>query len=167
MRENITMGGNPIKLLGSEIKVNDKAPEFSAVNKDMTPFNFSDLKGKLKIISVVPSVDTKICEFQTISFNEEATKHPEVVVLTISVDLPFAQQRFCVANDIENSIVVSDHRTLDFGMKYGFAIDDLRLLARGIVIVDKDDTVKYVEYVKEVGTHPDYEKALEFVKTLL
>ncbi len=167
MRENITMGGNPIKLLGNEIKVNDKAPDFSAVNKDMTPFNFSDLKGKLKIISVVPSVDTKICEFQTISFNEEATKHPEVVVLTVSVDLPFAQQRFCVANDIENSIVVSDHRTLDFGMKYGFAIDELRLLARGIVIVDKDDTVKYVEYVKEVGTHPDYDKALEFVKTLL
>ena len=167
MRENITMGGNPIKLLGNEIKVNDKAPDFSAVNKDMTPFNFSDLKGKLKIISVVPSVDTKICEFQTISFNEEATKHPEVVVLTVSVDLPFAQQRFCVANDIENSIVVSDHRTLDFGMKYGFAIDELRLLARGIVIVDKDDTVKYVEYVKEVGTHPDYDKALEFVKTLV
>ncbi|MBF4692979.1 thiol peroxidase [Fusibacter ferrireducens] len=167
MRENITMGGNPIKLLGNEIKVNDKAPDFSAVNKDMTPFNFSELKGKLKIISVVPSVDTKICEFQTISFNEEATKHPEVVVLTISVDLPFAQQRFCVANDIENSIVVSDHRTLDFGMKYGFAIEDLRLLARGIVIVDKDETVKYVEYVKEVATHPDYDKALEFVKTLL
>jgi len=167
MRENITMGGNPIKLLGNEIKVNDKAPDFSAVNKDMTPFQFSDLKGKLKIISVVPSVDTKICEFQTISFNEEATKHPEVVVLTISVDLPFAQQRFCVANDIENSIVVSDHRTLDFGMKYGFAIDNIRLLARGIVVVDQDDTVRYVEYVKEVGTHPDYEKVLEFVKTLL
>lgn len=166
MRENITMGGNPIKLLGNEIKVNDKAPEFSAVNKDMTPFNFSDLKGKLKIISVVPSVDTKICEFQTISFNEEATKHPEVVVLTISVDLPFAQQRFCVANDIENSIVVSDHRALDFGMKYGFAIDEIRLLARGIVIVDQNETVRYVEYVKEVGTHPDYDKALEFVKTL-
>lgn len=167
MRENITMGGNPIKLLGNEIKVNDKAPDFSAVNKDMTPFQFSDLKGKLKIISVVPSVDTKICEFQTISFNEEATKHPDVVVLTISVDLPFAQQRFCVANDIENSIVVSDHRTLDFGLKYGFAIDNIRLLARGIVVVDQDDTVRYVEYVKEVGTHPDYEKVLEFVKTLL
>ncbi|GAU78116.1 thiol peroxidase [Fusibacter sp. 3D3] len=167
MRENITMGGNPIKLLGNEIKVNDKAPEFSAVNKDMTPFNFSDLKGKLKIISVVPSVDTKICEFQTISFNEEATKHPEVVVLTISVDLPFAQQRFCVANAIENSIVVSDHRALDFGMKYGFAIDEIRLLARGIVIVDQNETVRYVEYVKEVGTHPDYDKALEFVKTLV
>ncbi len=166
MRDNITMGGNPVKLLGTEIKVNDIAPEFTAVNKDMTPFKLSDLKGKLKIISVVPSVDTKVCEFQTIHFNEEATKHPDVVVLTISVDLPFAQQRFCVANDIENSIVVSDHRELDFGMKYGFAIEGIRLLSRGIVVIDKEDKVRYVEYVKEVGTHPDYEKVLEFVEGL-
>ncbi len=166
MRDQITMGGNPIKLLGEEIKVGDKAPHFVAVNKDMSPFDFSELDNKLKIISVVPSVDTKVCEFQTINFNEEATKHPDVVVLTISVDLPFAQQRFCVANDIENSIVVSDYQTLDFGMKYGFAIDGLRLLARGIVVVDKNQEVRYVEYVKEVGTHPDYDKVLEFIKTL-
>lgn len=166
MRSNITMGGKPITLLGSEIKVGDKAPYFEAVNKDMTPFDFKSLEGKLKIISVVPSVDTKVCELQTINFNEEATKHPEVVVLTISVDLPFAQQRFCVANSIENSIVVSDYQKLDFGMKYGFAIDGLRLLSRGIVVVDQNDVVRYVEYVKEVGTHPDYEKVLDFIKTI-
>jgi len=166
MRENITMGGNHIKLLGEEIKVGDKAPDFTAVNKDMSPFQFNTLKGKTVIISVVPSVDTKICELQTISFNEEATKHPDVVVLTISVDLPFAQARFCVANSIENSIVVSDYQTLDFGLKYGFAIEGLRLLSRGIVVVDRDGIVRYVEYVKEVKTHPDYDKVLEVIKTL-
>ena len=166
MRDNITMGGNPVKLLGDEIKVGVKAPEFKAVKPDMTEFDFSELKGKTKIISVVPSMDTRICEFQTIRFNEEATKHPDVVVLTISVDLPFAQKRFCVANSIEKAIVVSDHRTLDFGLKYGFAIEGLRLLARGIVVVDADDQVRYVEYVKEVGSHPDYDKVLDFIENI-
>ncbi|MDN5352627.1 MAG: thioredoxin-dependent peroxiredoxin [Clostridiales bacterium] len=166
MRENITMGGNPITLLGEEIKVGDQAPDFTALNTDLSEFKFSDLEDKLKIISVVPSVDTRICEFQTIRFNEEATKRDDVIVVTVSVDLPFAQKRFCVANDIENSIVVSDHRDLDFGMKYGFAIKELRLLGRGIVVVDKDNVVRYVEYVKEVGSHPDYDKVLKFIETL-
>lgn len=166
MREHITMGGKPIHLLGDEIKVGDKAPNFHAVKPDMSPFEFSELKGKVKIISVVPSVDTRVCEFQTIRFNEEATKHKDIVVLTISADLPFAQSRFCVANTIEKSIVVSDHRALEFGMAYGFAVDALRLLARGIVVVDETETVRYVEYVKEVGAHPDYDKVLEFIQTL-
>jgi thiol peroxidase len=160
------MGGNPITLLGEEIKVGDQAPDFTALNTDLSEFKFSDLEDKLKIISVVPSVDTRICEFQTIRFNEEATKRDDVIVVTVSVDLPFAQKRFCVANDIENSIVVSDHRDLDFGMKYGFAIKELRLLGRGIVVVDKDNVVRYVEYVKEVGSHPDYDKVLKFIETL-
>ena len=166
MRSNITMGGNPIQLLGEEIQVGMQAPAFKAVKRDMSIFDSSELDGKIKIISVVPSVDTKICEFQTIQFNEEATKNPNAVVLTISVDLPFAQNRFCVANTIENAIVVSDYRTLDFGMKYGFAIDELRLLARGIVVIDEKNIVRYVEYVKEVGTHPDYDKVLEFVHNM-
>lgn len=164
--KSITMGGNPITLLGEEIKVGDQAPNFKAVKRDMSTFNFSDIQTPIKIISVVPSVDTSICEFQTIRFNEEATKRPDVTILTISVDLPFAQKRFCAANGIENAIVVSDHQTLDFGLKYGFAIDGLRLLARGIVIIDSENTVRYVEYVPEVGSHPDYDKALEFVETL-
>ena len=132
----------------------------------MSAFDFSELEGKMKIISVVPSVDTRICEFQTIRFNEEATQNPNVVVLTISVDLPFAQKRFCVANSIENAIVVSDYQSLDFGMKYGFAIEGLRLLARGIVVVDAENKVRYVEYVKEIGSHPDYDKVLDFVKSI-
>lgn len=164
--KSITMGGNPVTLLGEEIKVGDQAPDFKAVKRDMSAFNFSDIQTPIKIISVVPSVDTSICEFQTIRFNEEATKRPDVTILTISVDLPFAQKRFCAANGIENAIVVSDHQTLDFGLKYGFAIDGLRLLARGIVIIDGENTVRYVEYVPEVASHPDYDKALEFVETL-
>lgn len=166
MREQITMGGNPIHLLGEEIKVGMKAPAFKAVKPDMTEFDSDELKGKIRIYSVVPSIDTRICEFQTIRFNEEATKNPQVMVVTVSVDLPFAQNRFCVANSIENSIVVSDYRTLDFGMKYGYAIEGLRLLARGIVVVDANDQVLYVEYVKEVGSHPDYDKVLDFVANL-
>lgn len=166
MRSNITMGGNPIKLLGNEIKVGDQAPDFRAVKRDLSEFNFSEINTPIKIISVVPSIDTSICEFQTIRFNEEATKRPDVTILTISVDLPFAQKRFCAANGIENAIVVSDYQTLDFGEKYGFAIEGLRLLARGIVVVDGENKVRYVEYVKEVGSHPDYDKALEFVETL-
>lgn len=166
MRENITMGNNPITLLGPEIKVGDQAPAFKAVKNDLSEFNFSELDKQIKIISVVPSIDTRVCEFQTIRFNEEATKRPDVTVLTISVDLPFAQKRFCAANGIENSIVVSDYQTLDFGMKYGFAIDGLRLLGRGIVVVDKNNIVQYVEYVSEVSTHPDYDKVLAFVETL-
>lgn len=166
MREQITMGGNPVTLLGEEIKVGAVAPSFKAVKPDMTEFDFSELEGKIKILSVVPSMDTRICEFQTIRFNEEATKNPNVTVITVSVDLPFAQKRFCVANSIENAIVVSDHRSLDFGVKYGFAIDGLRLLARGIVVVDEKNIVRYVEYVKEVGSHPDYDKVLEFVEKM-
>ncbi len=166
MRDQITFGGNPVTLLGEEIKVGDKALDFMAVNTDLSPFKFSELDKKIKIISVVPSVDTRICEFQTIRFNEEATKHPDVVVLTISVDLPFAQKRFCVANDIENSIVVSDHKDLDFGMKYGFAMKEMRLLGRGIVVVDAQNVVRYVEYVPEIGSHPDYDKVLDFLEKM-
>lgn len=166
MRDQITFGGNPVTLLGEEIKVGDKALDFMAVNTDLSPFKFSELDKKIKIISVVPSVDTRICEFQTIRFNEEATKHPDVVVLTISVDLPFAQKRFCVANDIENSIVVSDHKVLDFGMKYGFAMKEMRLLGRGIVVIDAQNVVRYVEYVSEIGSHPDYDKVLDFLEKM-
>ncbi len=166
MRNNMTMGGKPIQLLGPEIKVGDKAPEFVAVKGDLSEFQSSELDQQIKIISVVPSLDTRICEFQTIRFNEEATKRPDVTVVTISVDLPFAQKRFCAANGIENSIVLSDYQVLDFGMKYGFAIEGLRLLGRGIVVVDKENVVRYVEYVSEVGSHPDYDKVLEFVESL-
>ncbi|WBW99151.1 thiol peroxidase [Oceanirhabdus sp. W0125-5] len=167
MDRKITMGGNALTLRGEEIKIGMKAPEFHAVKRDMSPFNLNELKGKVVLISAVPSVDTKVCELQTIKFNEDAAELKDAVVLTISVDLPFAQERFCGAQGIESSMIVSDYKELDFGKKYGFVINELRLLSRGIVIIDKEGTVQYVEYVQEVTNHPDYDKAIEEAKKLL
>lgn len=161
----ITFGGNPLTLVGKIIKVGDKAPEFTALNPDLTPFSFKN-NGKVTIISVVPSIDTGICDAQTRRFNQEAA-NLDMDILTISCDLPFALGRYCGAAGIDKVKTISDHKDLDFGLKYGFAIDELRLLSRGIVIVDKNGVVKYVEYVKEVATHPDYEIALAEAKKLL
>lgn len=163
----ITMKGNPVTLAGKEIKVGDKAPNFTVIDNDMNEVLFETFKGKKVIISVVPSLDTSVCEFQTTSFNERASEIEDVVILTISVDLPFAQKRFCVGKGIDKVKVYSDHRDLSFGEEYGFIIEELRLLGRGIVVVDKEGIVKYVEYVKEVTEHPDYDKAIEEAKKLI
>lgn len=168
-RENaVKMGGKPVTLLGKEIKVGDKAPEFTALKTDNSEISLEDLKNKIRIISVVPSVDTGVCELQTISFNEKASElGDDVVIITISMDLPFAQKRFCGAHGIDDSIVVSDHKDASFGLNYGFLMEETRLLARGVVIVDKEGTVQYVEYVDEVSNHPDYDKAIEETKKLI
>lgn len=164
----VTMGGNPVTLLGKEAKVGDKAPDFTVLKTDLTPFTLKDAGDKIKIISVVPSLDTGICELQTINFNQTASElGDDVIILTISVDLPFAQKRFCGAKGIDRVITLSDHKDLSFGLNYGFVMEEHRLLARGIVILDKDNTIRYVEYVNEVTTHPDYDKALEAVKKLI
>lgn len=165
-RQVTTFLGNQMTLLGKEVKVGDKAPEFTAVKGDLSPFTLKDVEGKVKLISVVPSVDTGVCELQTIRFNQEAAKLDDVAIITISVDLPFAQARFCGAKGIDNAIVVSDYNGHSFGLGYGFLIDELKLLNRGIVVIDKDDVVRYVEYVSENTDHPDYDKALEAVKAL-
>lgn len=162
------MGGNPVTLLGKEAKVGDKAPDFTVLKTDLTPFTLKDAGDKIKIISVVPSLDTGICELQTINFNQTASElGDDVIILTISVDLPFAQKRFCGAKGIDRVITLSDHKDLSFGLNYGFVMEEHRLLARGIVILDRDNTIRYVEYVNEVTTHPDYDKALEAVKKLI
>lgn len=163
----VTMKGNPVTLLGKEIKVGDQAPDFTVIKTDSSPYTLKDAGDSIKIISVVPSLDTGTCELQTITFNEAAAELGDVVILTISVDLPFAQKRFCGAHGIDKVITLSDHRELSFGLKYGFVMEESRLLARGVVILDKDNVVRYVEYVKEVGTHPDYEKVIEEVKKLI
>lgn len=163
----VTMGGNPLTLLGKEVKVGDKAQDFTLTKQDLSDYKFSDSKGKVRIISVVPSLDTGVCELQTIDFNERASKLKDVEIITISVDLPFAQARFCGAKGIENIVVASDYKENDFGVKYGFLIEGLKLLSRGIVIVDKDDTVKYVEYVSEVTNHVNYDKAIEEAQNLV
>jgi len=163
----ITMQGKPLTLLGKPINVGDNAPEFTVFNNDLKPVKLSDFQGKIKIISVVPSIDTSVCAFQTRRFNVEANNFPEVEILTISVDLPFALNRYCAAEGIDKVATLSDYKDLSFGLNYGFVIEELRLLSRGIIIVDKDDTVRYVEYVSEVTNHPDYDKALEMIKSLV
>ena len=162
----VTFAGNAMPLAGKEIKVGDKAPNFVTVGNDLKPVNFSDFSGKVRIISVFPSLDTGVCELQNIRFNKEAAENKNVAIISVSADLPFAQKRFCGAHGIDAVSTVSDHKDMDFGAKYGFIMQPLRLLARGVIVVDKDDTVKHVEYVSEVTTEPNYDVALKIAKEL-
>lgn len=161
---SVTFKGNPITLVGPEVKVGDKAPNFTVLANDLSPVTLEDSKGQVRLISVVPSVDTGVCDAQTRRFNEEAAKLDNVKVLTVSVDLPFAQKRWCAAAGIENVQTVSDHRDLSFGEAYGVVMKELRLLARSVFVVDSNDTVTYVEYVSEGTDHPNYEAAIEAAK---
>ncbi|MGL4363750.1 MAG: thiol peroxidase [Bacteroidales bacterium] len=165
---NVTFKGSPITLKGNEAKVGNSAPDFTVFAPDLSPVKLSDFKGKIKIITAFPSIDTPICALQARTFNKRVTElGKDVVVVAISCDLPFALGRFCAAENIEKVYATSDHNQLDFANKYGFLIADLRLLARGTVVVDKNDTIRYVEYVSEVTTEPNYQGALDCVKTLL
>lgn len=163
----ITFGGKPLTLLGSEVKAGEKAPVFTALANDLSPVSLDSFKGKVVVISVVPSIDTPVCDIQTKWFNQDASKLDGVIILTLSVDLPFAQKRYCGANGIENVKTLSDHRDLDFGKKYGFVIEELRLLARGVVVIDREGIIRYVQYVPEVAEQPDYDKAMTAVKACL
>src|SRR5690625_696345 len=160
----VTFNHDPVTLLGTEIKVGDNAPNFKVLTNDLKEVSLDDYKGKIKLISVVPSIDTGVCSDQTKRFNEEADQLDNVHVLTISMDLPFAQQRWCSANGIKNLDTLSDHRNADFGEKYGVLIKELRLLARSIFVVDAEDNITYVEYVGEVTDHPDYDRVLNHIK---
>lgn len=159
--------GKDVALLGNEVKVGDQAPDFTVVANDLTPVTLADSKGSVRIISVVPSLDTGVCDAQTRRFNEEAAKLSGVHILTISVDLPFAQSRWCGAAGIDKVQTLSDHRDLSFGMAYGVAMEEYRLLARSVFVVDANDKIVYVEYVPEVGKHPNYEAAIEAAKAAL
>ena len=161
---SITFGGNPVTLLGSEVKVGDKAPNFTVLANDLSPVTLEDSKGSVRLISVVPSLDTGVCDAQTRRFNEEAAKFDNVQILTISVDLPFAQGRWCGAAGVDKVQTLSDHRDLSFGEAYGIAIQEPRLLARAVFVVDSNDTVTYAEYVSEATDHPNYEAAIEAAK---
>lgn len=162
----ITFKQNPITLIGKEVKVGDTAPNFTVLANDLSPVTLNDSKGKVRLISVVPSLDTGTCDAQTRKFNESAAEiGDDVVILTISNDLPFAQKRWCAAAGIENVQTLSDHRDLSFGEAYGVAIQELRLLARAVFVIDTNDKVTYVEYVSEATEHPDYEKAIEATKS--
>lgn len=156
----ITFLNQPMTLVGNLIKVETTAPDFKALSTDLKEVNLHDFEGSIKVISSVPSIDTGICDLQTRRFNQEAAKVKNVVFLSISCDLPFALHRYCGTAGIENIQMLSDHRMTDFGLNYGFLVEELRLLTRGIIILDKQNVVKYVEIVKEVAGHPNYDKAL-------
>lgn len=165
---NITFGGDKVTLLGKQVEVGEKAPAFKATKNDLSEFNSEDLKGKVVVYSIAPSLDTSVCAIQAKKFNHDALDlSDDVVIVTITEDLPFAQARFCANEDIENLEMVSDYKEREFGEKYGFLIDELKLLARGVVVVDKEGTISYVEYVPEVTNEVDFDAALEAVKKLV
>ena len=157
----ITFKGNPMTLIGPEIKVGDKAPEFSVLANDLSPVTLADSKGKTRLIVSVPSVDTPVCDMEVRRFNQEASKLANVEVLVVSMDLPFAQKRWCGAEGISNVKTASDHRDASFGKAFGVLIKELRLEARAVFVVDATDTVIYKEIVSEVTQEPNYEAALQ------
>ena len=164
----VTFAGNPLILVGEAVKVGDKAPDFAVVDKELNEVKLSDFAGKVKIISVTPSLDTPVCDLQARKFNEEAQKLPDsVAVLNVSMDLPFAIARYAADAGLDRVRAVSDHREASFGMSYGVLIKGLRLLARSIFVLDKEDKVRYLQIVPEVTAHPDYDKALAEAKKLI
>ncbi|ROR03290.1 thiol peroxidase [Desulfosoma caldarium] len=161
----VTMKGSPLTLVGPVISVGDTAPDFEALNNDLQPVRLSQFKGKTVILSSVPSLDTPVCDMETRRFNQEAEKLGEdVVVLTVSMDLPFAQKRWCGAAGVTRVLTLSDHRNASFGQAYGVLIKELRLLARAVFVVGKDGVIKHVQLVKETSEEPDYDAVLKAVK---
>lgn len=164
----ITFQGNPLTLVGDAVKVGDTAPDFMALANDLSPRSLADFSGKVVVISSVPSLDTPVCDMQTRRFNSEAAAlGDEVVILTLSMDLPFAQARWCGAAGVERVITLSDHVNADFGEKYGLLIKELRLLARAVTVLDKDGVIRYQQLVPEVTEEPDYDAAVAAAKELV
>ncbi|MBT0651637.1 thiol peroxidase [Geomobilimonas luticola] len=165
---SVTFKGNPITLLGPALKVGDRAPDFRVVDTSLAPLALVDFAGKIKIFSTVPSLDTPVCDTETRRFNQEAAGLPDsVVVLTVSLDLPFAQKRWCGAAGIDRVQTLSDYQDRSFGLSYGVLIKELKLLSRSIFVVDAQDTIRYIQHVPEVTTEPDYGAVLTAVKGLL
>jgi len=164
----VTAHGNPVTLIGPQLKVGDKAPDFAVLDRELKEVRLKDFTGKIKLISITPSLDTSVCDTQIRWFNQEAAKLPDsVVVMNISMDLPFAVGRFCTTAGIDKVKAFSDHRDASFGTNYGVLIKELRLLSRSIFIFDKDDIIRHIEIVPEITHHPDYEKAIEAVSSLI
>lgn len=164
----VTIEGKPVTLAGGEVKVGQKAPDFKVVTRDLKEVDYMDFKGRIKVIASVPSLDTPVCDLQIKRFNDEvAGISADVVIIFISMDLPFAQKRFCGANKINKVKTFSDYKDAIFGVNYGVLIKDIRLLSRAVFIIDKEDNVRYVEYVNELTHHPDYDGALKALKELV
>jgi thiol peroxidase len=164
----VTSKGKPLTLLGPEIRVGDKAPDFRAVDGGLAPVTLSDFKGKIKIISSVPSLDTPTCDMETRRFNLEAAKLPDkVALITVSLDLPFAQKRWCAAAGVDKVKIISDYQDRSFADAYGVLIKELKLLSRSIFVIDADDVVRYIQHVRDMSTEPDYAEVLGAVKKLM
>jgi thiol peroxidase len=159
-----TLQGRPMTLLGPELKVGDKAPDFEVVDSGLQPVNLAKTGNSVRIFSVIPSLDTPVCDAQTKRFNDAAAKLPSVGIYTISMDLPFAQKRWCGAFGVDNVKMLSDHRNGSFGEHYGTLIKDLRIESRAIFVLDSGNVIRHVEYVKEVADHPNYDAALAAAK---
>lgn len=159
----ITFQGSPITLEGTRVKVGDKAPNFKAVGTDLNEFNFNETKGK-RIILSVPSVDTPVCDIELNRFNKEASSLKDVNLYAVSLDLPFAQGRWCGATNVDNLKVVSDYKFHDFAKAYGLYIKELGLLSRAVFVIDENDTVIYADYLQEITNEPNYEEILNIVK---
>ena len=168
LQGSVTMKGDPVKLTGSEVNVGEEALNFVAVANDMSQVQLSSFRGKVVLIASVPSLDTPVCDVETRRFNTEVGKFGnEVVALTISMDLPFAQKRWCAAAGVHNLQVLSDHRAASFGKAYGVLIEDLRLLARAVFVVDRQGNVRYKQLVREITSEPDYQEALTALKQIV
>jgi thiol peroxidase len=155
-----TFRDKPVTLVGPEITIGDKAPDFTAIATDMTPVTFSSLSGSVRVVSSVPSLETPVCDLQTRRFNQAVTELGEIPVLTVSVDLPMAQARWCGAAGVDRVRTLSDHRDLSFGLAYGVLIKEFRMLARAVFVVDADDTVVHADYVPAIEHHPNYEQII-------
>ncbi len=161
------MGGNPLTLIGAELKPGDRMPDVALVDNDLKVVNLASFAGKVLVISAVPSLDTPVCDTETRRFNTEAAGlGDDVRILTVSMDLPFAQKRWCGAAGVDRVVTLSDHRTGEFGTAFGVLIKELRLLARVSFVVDRDGTVRYIQTVEEIGKEPDYDAVLTAVKGL-
>ena len=160
-----TMRGNPLTLIGPELKAGDAAPDFNVVDSSLKPVTLKETGSHVRIISVVPSLDTPVCDAQTKRFNEEAAKLPDVDILTVSMDLPFAQKRWCGAFGVDKVTMLSDHRDGSFGSAYGTLIKNMRIESRAIFVLDQNNKIRHVEYVKEVADFPNYEAALSAARS--
>ncbi|HKE29956.1 MAG TPA: thiol peroxidase [Bryobacteraceae bacterium] len=162
-----TLKGNPLTLIGPELKAGDAAPDFTLVDNGLKAVTLADTGHNVRIISVVPSLDTPVCDAQTKRFNEETAKLPGVDIITVSMDLPFAQKRWCGAFGVDNVKMLSDHKEASFGSHYGTLIKELRIESRAIFVLDQHNKIRHAEYVKEVADHPDYETALAAARKAL
>jgi len=163
---SVTFGGNKVTLEGNKVSLGDKAPDFEALDTSLTPVKLSDFDSEFIVISVVPSLDTGVCDFQTKRFNKLVTDFDDVTLITISNDLPFAQKRWCGSEGLDNIVTLSDHKDLDFAKKYGTLMKENRLLARSLFVLDKDREIVYKEFAPEASEHLNYEKFVAELEVL-